>query len=136
MAVRLAEIELEIKNDWDASTPEAGRHLHGDGAPLVARPAGVRLDNDGCHAWWLESGSSWTLEHDGVGWRATSQAWPSSREHVMRLADASGPHGSYVDALPLAGREGGTFALVKGVTYTLRLGADTDMTRTVIVLSA
>lgn len=131
--VRLADIELETKNDWDAGMPEAGRGYSPADAPLVARPRGVRLDNDGVYAWWLESGAVWTLAHDGVGWRAISEAWPSSREHVMRLADAAGPQGSYVGALPLVD---GEFLLVEGVTYTLRLGASTDMSRTVIILSA
>lgn len=133
---RLAEIELETKNDWDAGAPVAGRGYSLMDAPLIGRPAGVRLDNDGMHEWWLEPDSSWTLEHDGTGWRATSEAWPSSRLHVMRLADAAEPYGSYVGALPLAGKESGTFELVKGVTYTLRLGANTDKTGTVIILSA
>lgn len=129
---RLAEIELETKNDWDVSAPVAGRSYSAMDAPLIARPKGVQLENDGVYAWWLEPDSSWTLEHDGVGWRAASPAWPSSREHVMRLADANGPRGSFVGALPTAT---GDFALEQGVTYSLRLGADQSMTRTVAILS-
>lgn len=132
---RVAEIALETKKSWNADAPEAGRTLTSESAPLVGQPAGVRLDNDGCYYDWLEMGATWVLTSDGMGWRATTDApgWEYSREHVLRLADATGPHGSFIDYLPLA--DGGTFTLEQGVTYCLRLGADKGMTRTIIVLS-
>lgn len=129
---RLADIEIETKKDWDAVAPVAGRTYSSQDAPLLAQPAGVRLDNDGCYHNWLEVGATWELRWDGIGWRATSEAWPTSREHIMRLADATGPHGAYVGALPTAA---GDFVLEQGVTYSLRLGADLGATRTVAILS-
>lgn len=130
----VAEIKFEVQNDWDSAVPVAGRHLHGDGAPLVVRPARVRLDNDGCHNWWLEPGAIWTLTDDGVGWRATTDApgWEASLTHVMRLADAAAPFGSFVGALPTGA---GEYRLTPGVTYQLRLGADAGRSKTVLILS-
>lgn len=130
---RLAEVKLDVKTDWDAAVPVTGRGYSAADAPLIARPKDVRLENDGVYEYWLESDSSWTLEHDGVGWRAISEAWPSSQAHVMRLADAAGPRGTFVESLSLVG--GGAYQLQRGVTYRLRLGADQGMSRTVIILS-
>lgn len=132
---RVAEIEFEVKRDWDAGAPVAGRHLIGDGLPLMVQPTKVRLDNDGKHHHWIEMSATWTLTHDGVGWRATTDAagWEGSREHVMRLADAAGPFGSsYVGALPTGT---GDFVLEPGVTYQLRLGADAGRSKTILILS-
>lgn len=130
--MRVAEIAFEVKGDWDAGMPEAGRHLHGDGAPLTVQPRGVRLDNDGEHYHWIQPGAVWTLTHDGVGWRAQSEAWPSSLTHVMRLARAGAPFGSYVGALPTGT---GEYGLTLGVTYQLRLGADAGRSKTILTLS-
>lgn len=133
--VRVAELATEYRMEVDAGAPEQGWRgaMSLESAPLTARPAKVRLDNDGMHEWWVEPGAVWTLAYDGVGWRAQCPAWPSSLTHVMRLADAEKPYGSWVGALPLA--DGGTFTLVEGVTYQIRLGANADVTGSAIILS-
>lgn len=134
-ARKVAEIEFEQQLDHNADAPEHGRTHTLMDAPLMAQPRRIRLDNDGCHSHWISPGAVWTLEHDGTGWRATTDApgWEGSREHVMRLADVNGPHGSYVNTLPLA--DGGRTMLLRGTTYQLRLGADRSLTRTVLILS-
>ena len=130
---RVAEIALEAKSDWDVSMPVAGRGYSLADAPLLVQPAGVRLDNDGCFTHWLEPDSSWTLHHDGTGWRAQCKDHSYSLAHAMRLADANGPKDSFVGRLPLAA--GGEFELIEGVTYVLRIGANKELTKSVLILS-
>lgn len=135
-ARRVAEIIFEQKLEWDSSAPEYGATHTLMASPFLVQPKGIRLDNDGVHEYWIGIDATWTLTHDGVGWRATTDApgWEASREHVMRLADASKPKGAaFVGALPTETSE---FGLTQGVTYQLRLGADAGRTKTILVLSA
>ncbi|HCT81562.1 MAG TPA: hypothetical protein DGT23_34310 [Micromonosporaceae bacterium] len=97
----------------------------------------MRLDNDGSQEYWLAPGQRWTLAFDGTGWQATTPGWGEG--HVYRIADASGPEGSYISWLPTA--DGGRVDLVPGKEYQVAWESIEDLShppqqsRSAVILS-
>lgn len=122
-ATRLAEIEFE-------STSWYNHEIDNETPYIAFQPAGVRVDNGDAYTHWMDLHETYTLTHDGVGWAVTAPSWTDP--HVRRLADASGPRGTYVSALPAA--DGGMVELQPGTTYVLRFQSDEQLTRSELVL--
>jgi len=98
--------------EYEMPTADAGVDIDGprDHIVLSLQPRGVRLDNDGVYRHWITVNyKRWTLEHDGIGWRAQSNELNGRRYaegHTLRLAADDGPRSSYVSALTACGRSG------------------------------
>lgn len=124
-ATRVAEIAAE----WSLSDRIAEGDREGG---IQFQPVGVRLDNDGCLRFWLDYGNNqrWTLNHDGVGWRAERQIEDG---HIRRLADESGPKDTFISWLPAAG--GQRIELVPGTSYEVALTSNDELTRAAVYLS-
>lgn len=110
------------------------------------RPAGVRADNDGVAEYWMTTGWSYTLDHDGLGWNimrrdvVTGQARPLfGAGHIYRLADATLPKDSFITWLPAA--DGGRVDLDPAKRYLVRWDSVEDLShppqrsRTALLLS-
>jgi hypothetical protein len=73
--------------------------LRTEAADGMHRPAGVGVRNDGFRSHWMAPGQSFSLAHDGTGWRVTSPSWTDG--HILRLVDAVDGR-ALVGALPTA----------------------------------
>ncbi|GIH07520.1 hypothetical protein Rhe02_55870 [Rhizocola hellebori] len=125
---RVAEIAYEL-----APRDYATDVVSYDGMSIELQPTGVRLDNDGSRLHWVSMHAPvWEIAHDGVGWRATSEA---DAGHVYRLADAGAPKGTFVSWLPVAG-SGERIELNEGTAYELRWASNPESTRMALYLSS